>query len=330
MPPLTLPVIRSNPLVDIIPISLGCLSACAYCKTKHARGHLRSYPPEAIIARALAAARDGCTQIWLTSEDSGAYGSDIGTTLPALLSELTTTLARDAPHVMVRVGMTNPTYLRDPAVLSGLCDALLSRNMFQFLHIPIQSGSDDILTAMRREYTALEFEQIVTELRRRIPGIGLATDIICGYPTEDDAAWRSTMALVQRHEFPILHSSQFYPRPGTPAARLPRLPGTVVKARSSELARWSATLSPFSSLVGTMQEVWLIEERRADGGEKTILVGHTREYVHVMLPHGAAQDGQDASIDAWLLAAMRAGTPVLVRITECSRNGVRGEPQREL
>merc|ERR1719397_1533984 len=85
---LDLPKIRRNPLVEIIAINTGCLNQCTYCKTKHARGELGSYPPEEIVARAEQSFNEGVVELWLTSEDTGAYGRDIGTTLPDLLSQL--------------------------------------------------------------------------------------------------------------------------------------------------------------------------------------------------------------------------------------------------
>lgn len=74
---LLLPKIRKNPLIEIIPINTGCLNQCTYCKTKHARGELGSYPPEEIVARARQSFAEGCCEIWLTSEDTGAYGRDV-------------------------------------------------------------------------------------------------------------------------------------------------------------------------------------------------------------------------------------------------------------
>lgn len=84
-PSLLLPKIRKNPLIEIIPINSGCLNQCTYCKTKHARGDLASYPKEEIIQRAKDAFEEGVVELWLTSEDTGTYGRDIGTSLPELL-----------------------------------------------------------------------------------------------------------------------------------------------------------------------------------------------------------------------------------------------------
>lgn len=85
LPSLDLPKIRKNHLIEIIPINTGCLGSCTYCKTKHARGKLGSYQPEAIVARVKQVCEENVKEIWLTSEDTGAYGRDIGTDISQLL-----------------------------------------------------------------------------------------------------------------------------------------------------------------------------------------------------------------------------------------------------
>ncbi len=103
-----LPKIRKNPLIEIIPINTGCLNQCTYCKTKHARGELGSYPPEEIVARTIQSFQEGVCEIWLTSEDTGAYGRDIGSSLPELLRQLVQVIPDGC---MLRLGMTNPPYI---------------------------------------------------------------------------------------------------------------------------------------------------------------------------------------------------------------------------
>ena len=105
---LLLPKIRKNPLIEIIPINTGCLNQCTYCKTKHARGELGSYPPEEIVARARQSFTEGVCEIWLTSEDTGAYGRDIGSSFPELLKGLVKVIPDGC---MLRLGMTNPPYI---------------------------------------------------------------------------------------------------------------------------------------------------------------------------------------------------------------------------
>ena len=102
LPSLDLPKIRRNALIEIVPINTGCLGSCTYCKTKHARGKLGSYSIEAIVNSCLKACKEGVKEIWLTSEDTGAYGRDINTDLPALVMEILKNIPDD---VMIRIGI---------------------------------------------------------------------------------------------------------------------------------------------------------------------------------------------------------------------------------
>jgi threonylcarbamoyladenosine tRNA methylthiotransferase CDKAL1 len=299
LPSLHLPKIRKNRLIEIIPISLGCLGACTYCKTKHARGHLRSYAQEEIIARARHAISEGVAELWLTSEDSGAYGRDIGTALPSLLLALADSVPE---HVMIRLGMTNPPYILEH--LEQMAQVLSHPRVYSFLHIPVQAGSDRVLDAMNREYTIEEFQRVVDFLKEKVPGMTIATDIICGFPAETEEDFARTLELVESNAFPILNISQFYSRPGTPASRMKQLPSQTVKRRSTELTRLFKSQFPYRSLVGTHQRVW-ITDVAADGH----LIGHTKSYVQVLLAPGSALPG----------------TSVVVTVTEAGKHFIRAQ-----
>jgi threonylcarbamoyladenosine tRNA methylthiotransferase CDKAL1 len=161
LPSLDLPKIRKNPLVEIIPLSTGCLGSCTYCKTKHARGKLGSYQLESIVERVKTVATEGVAEIWLSSEDTGAYGLDIGTNIAELLRAVVDALPVDG--VMLRVGMTNPPYMLKH--LDAIADILNHPKVFSFLHVPVQAASNSVLTAMNREYTVEEFRQVVDHLQ---------------------------------------------------------------------------------------------------------------------------------------------------------------------
>lgn len=293
LPSLDLPKRRNNSLVEIIPINLGCLHSCTYCKTKHARGHLRSYAIEAIVARARAAIVGGAKQIWITSEDAGAYGKDIGVTLPQLLRAL---LAIVPDDVMVRVGMTNPPYVLE--YIDELSGILNHSQMFSFIHIPVQAGSDEVLLHMQRGYCVEQFERAVDALRANVPNITIATDIICGYPSETELDFEKTLSLVRKYEFPILYISQFYPRPNTVAAELKHLPTQEVKKRSTELTRLFKEQQPYSLLANTVQDVWVSSVSDDD----KFSIGHTKNYIQVLLPRDDALLGKKV-----LVRVMRAG-----------------------
>ena len=202
LPVLDLPKIRKNKLVEIIPLSTGCLGSCTYCKTRHARGRLGSYDPNAIVERARIAISEGVMEIWLTSEDTGAYGRDIGTNLPTLLKSIVKIMP---DHTMLRLGMTNPPYILEH--LQAMADIMKHPRVYEFLHVPVQSGSNSVLDKMNREYTCEEFNEVCDFLKEEMPTMTLATDIICGFPTETAEDHEETCALVRRHQFPVLNIS---------------------------------------------------------------------------------------------------------------------------
>lgn len=179
LPALDLPKVRKNKFVEILPINVGCLGACTYCKTKHARGHLGSYTVDSLVGRVKSVIHDGVKEIWLSSEDTGAYGRDIGVNLPTLLKALVAELPADA-STMLRIGMTNPPYILEH--LKEIAEILRHPCVYSFLHVPVQSGSDTILSAMNREYTVSEFRTVVDTLTELVPEMEIATDIICGFP----------------------------------------------------------------------------------------------------------------------------------------------------
>eukprot|EP00775_Hariotina_reticulata_P009751 gene9751-9909_t len=186
LPDLDLPKIRQNAHVEIVPLSTGCLGACTYCKTKHARGQLGSYRPEAIVARVAAAAADPLV-------GTRAYGRDIGSSIADLLQRCVAVLPADG-RTMLRLGMTNPPFIMD------------------HLAAVAESGSDQVLNAMNREYTVAEFRLVADTVLKDVAGLELATDIIAGFPGENDKDWSSTMQLVDDYRFSHCHISQFYPR----------------------------------------------------------------------------------------------------------------------
>ena len=316
LPRLDLPKVRKDPLVEIIPLSTGCLGSCTYCKTKHARGRLGSYAPDAIVRRACDAVEEGVREVWLSSEDTGAYGRDIGSSLSDLLRQLVGAAQGDVPRavpwpesVMLRVGMTNPPYVLEH--LDALADALNHPRVFAFLHVPVQSGSDAVLRGMRREYTVAEFRRVCDFLLTKVPDVTLATDIICGFPGETEEDFEATMELCRTYRFPVINISQFYPRPGTPAARMHQLPSQTKKARSRQLTELIHQWRPYDHLQGAEIPVWVATEKateQARGDEPAIpcAVGHTKGYVKVLLRRGE-------------LGLPSPGTRVYARVVSCHR-----------
>lgn len=199
---------------------------------------------------------------------------------------------------MLRIGMRNPPYIlkhleRIAAILNQPC-------VYSFLHVPVQSGSDNVLRGMNREYTVGDFKKVADTLLRLVPDLHLATDIICGFPGETVEDFEATMALVREYKFPQLHISQFYPRPGTPAARMKRVPTAEVKNRSRELTSLFESFNPYSGMEGRMERVWITDV----ASDRIHLVGHTKSYVQVLLPEspglmGSSVDVKITSVQRW-------------------------------
>jgi len=271
---LSLPKIRRNPYIEVISINTGCLNNCTYCKTKFARGDLASYPIAQIKERLIQAFSEGVIEIWLTSEDTGAYGIDLGTDLPTLLKEIVPVIPDGC---MMRIGMTNPPYILDHLVEIG--KILNHPRVYSFMHIPVQAGSDEVLGAMKREYSNADFCRVVDELRLAVPNVNIATDIIAGFPTETERDFDETMALCDKYKFKSLFMNQFFPRPGTPAAKWEQIPRQQVKKRTKRLSELFHSYMPFEGEIGNEYSV-LITEMAHDG---VSLVGHNKFYDQVLI-----------------------------------------------
>ncbi|KAG0698663.1 Threonylcarbamoyladenosine tRNA methylthiotransferase [Chionoecetes opilio] len=256
---LLLPKVRRNPLIEIISVNTGCLNQCTYCKTKHARGELGSYSIEEVVSRAKQSFSEGVCEVWLTSEDTGAYGRDIGVTLPQLLWRLVEVIPEGC---RLRLGMTNPPYILDH--LKEIAEIMQHPRVYAFLHVPVQSGSDGVLGEMRREYTVKDFSTVVDFLKDSVPGITIATDIICGFPTETDEDFEGTLQLCSKYKFPSLFINQFYPRPGTPAAKMKRIPTKEVKNRTRRLTELFQSYRPYDHKLGERQTVLVLVPKKED------------------------------------------------------------------
>ena len=204
---------RKNPNIEIIPINEGCLNTCSFCKTKQARGHLFSYSIESIKKSMERAVSSGTNEIYLTSQDTGCYGFDIGTNLPNLLRELLTIEG----DYRIRIGMGNPNHFKE--IIDEILDIMLSdKRVYKFLHIPLQSGSDRILDEMRRMYCHKDFKEILVKAKLKIPDITIANDVIVAYPTETIDEFKQTLSALRGTN--VLNFSRFWLRPNTPAQRM--------------------------------------------------------------------------------------------------------------
>lgn len=284
---LDLPRTRLNPCIDVVQIAEGCRGACVFCCTRFARGALFSYPARSIVATVARGVAAGAREFWLTAQDTGAYGLDRGTTLAQLL----TALCRVEGDFQLRVGMMNPHALLGST--DRLIDAYQDPKVFKFLHLPLQSGDDAVLRRMNRPYRVDDFTGLVDRFRRGVPSITIWTDVICGFPGEDDAAFQRTMAAVTTTQPDVVNISQFFPRPGTPAQALRQLPSRVVKARSRAMTTLCRAIAARRNRrwVGWRGEV-LVDER----GSGASWVGRNYAYKPVVLRDAVAALGQRRAV----------------------------------
>jgi len=236
----------------------------------------------------------------MTSEDTGAYGRDIGVTLPDLLNEFVEIIPEGC---MLRLGMTNPPYILDS--LEEMAVILAHPRVYSFLHVPVQAGSDKVLEDMKREYTNQDFCQVVDFLKEKIPDITIATDIIAGFPTESEEDFLDTLELIRKYKFPSLFINQYFPRPGTPAAKLTRIPADQVKKRTKVASDLFQTQFPYKHKLGEVQDI-LVTEIASD---KLHYVGHNKYYDQVLVP----------MVDGYM------GQVLTVKITSTGKHYLKGD-----
>ncbi|MFW5903213.1 MAG: tRNA (N(6)-L-threonylcarbamoyladenosine(37)-C(2))-methylthiotransferase, partial [Halolamina sp.] len=170
-------------VVGILPIARGCMSDCSYCITKYATGRIDSPSVEANVERARDLVEAGAREIRITGQDTGVYGMDQG---ERWLPDLLRGICAIEGAFRVRLGMANPWGVH--AVREELADVFGDcEKLYNFLHIPVQSGSDAVLEDMRRQHTVDEFREVVETFDERLEDWTLSTDFIVGFPTETDA-----------------------------------------------------------------------------------------------------------------------------------------------
>ncbi len=297
-----LPVKRLRPDHAYITIMYGCDNFCSYCIVPYVRGRERSRDMDAIVREAEELYRGGVKEIMLLGQNVNSYGKGLPgePTFAQLLRRL------DAIGIpRIRFMTSHPKDLSDELIAAmGEC-----KHVCPQFHLPVQSGSDEILKAMNRHYDRASYLDKVEKLRRAVPGIGLTTDIIVGFPGETEAQFEDTLSLVRQVGYDSAFTFIYSPRPGTKAAKMTdQVPADVAQARLERLlkAQEAAQAEAQKRFLGMEEEV-LVESlsRRSDKA----VSGKGLHGVSVTFP------GIEADI----------GQIVRVRITECANNTLRGE-----
>jgi MiaB-like tRNA modifying enzyme len=267
-----------RPGIGIVPLSTGCLGQCAYCIVRLIKGKLRSYPPEQIICEVETFREQGAHELWLTSQDLANFGIDGG---DRMLPELLGSILEVAGSMKIRLGMMNPANVIP--ILDKLIEVYEDPRVYKFAHIPIQSGSDRVLSTMERPYAVMDWREIVDAMRSRFPRFTISTDIIVGFPSENVVDHQSTLSLIEDVRPDIVNLSRYEHRPGTPAVVMKPLQGSEVKRRSREASRIISriTRNANENWIGWRGRV-LVSEVGSRGG----YVGRNDFYKPIVLEEG--------------------------------------------
>ncbi|WP_041596033.1 tRNA (N(6)-L-threonylcarbamoyladenosine(37)-C(2))-methylthiotransferase MtaB [Halanaerobium hydrogeniformans] len=267
----------SNTTRANIKIEDGCNQFCSYCIIPYARGPVRSREQKSILNEIKKMIGQGVKEIILTGTHLGAYGTDKGnkTALTDLMQQLTEL------NNLQRLRLSS---IEGTEIDAKMIDLIAENDIFcPHLHLPLQSGSNEILKAMQRPYTAEEFKETINKIRAKIPDIAITTDIIVGFPGENEKTFKQTLELVKELKFSKIHVFPFSAREGTPAFKMDnKLNGNIIKKFSKKLRFINKSLMEEyqANFLGQNKKV-LIEEARDQ--QTGFLTGYTDNYLKILV-----------------------------------------------
>jgi len=269
----------------------GCEKHCTFCVVPRTRGRERSHSPEAIVAEVEGLVADGCREVTLLGQTVNAYGRDL--TPPTDLAELFQRVNDVDDLARIRFTTSNP-YNLTPKLIAAMRDV---PKVCEWFHLPLQSGSDDVLQRMNRGYTRAQYLDLVDALREAVPDIALSTDLIVGFPGETEADFEATLEMVERVQYDNVFVFRYSRRPGTPAATMDGQIGEDVKARRNarllEVVN-RVTAARSARLAGTSVEVLVDGTSKKNAGE---LSGRTRcNRVVNFVGHGRVATGDVVTV----------------------------------
>jgi tRNA-2-methylthio-N6-dimethylallyladenosine synthase len=217
-------------LKAFVTVMEGCEKHCTFCVVPTTRGRERSHPPAVIVEEVRGLADQGCREVTLLGQTVNAYGRDLdpATDLAALLEAVS-----GVPGIeRIRFTTSNP-YNLTPRLIRAIRDL---PKVVEYLHLPLQSGSDGVLARMNRGYTRRRYLELIDELTETVPGIALSTDLIVGFPGETEADFQATVEMVERIRYDNVFAFRYSRRPGTPAAEMAdQVPDEVKADRNTRL-----------------------------------------------------------------------------------------------
>jgi tRNA-2-methylthio-N6-dimethylallyladenosine synthase len=300
------PSVLNGPSV-FLPVIQGCTNGCTYCIVPSRRGKERSRPPGEVVFEARELARSGVKEVVLLGQNVNAYGRDLpgaGCDLAGLLRELQNVEGL----LRIRFLTSYPTdvtdsFLEEISTMDRVCPAF---------SLPAQAGDDAVLSGMGRRYTVAQYRMLVSRIREALPGAGISTDVIVGFPGENEVQFEGTVSLVTGEGFDTVHIAPYSPRPGTVAARTLKddVPAGEKKRRQRRLEavqRGVATESG-ARLVG--RDVEVLVEDVSGGGQGR---GRTRSGRLVFFPAAEDRVGLEVMVSVkqaspwWLQGILKEG-----------------------
>ncbi|WP_275097315.1 tRNA (N(6)-L-threonylcarbamoyladenosine(37)-C(2))-methylthiotransferase MtaB [Sedimenticola hydrogenitrophicus] len=290
-----------------VKIQDGCRYQCTFCIVTVARGAERSVPVDQVVAEINEQVRQGIHEVVLTGVHIGGYGSDNGSDLYQLIRAVLerTRIPR------LRLGAVEPWDLPE-----NFWDLFANPRLMPHLHLPIQSGSDSVLKRMARRCKSGEFQRLAEQARQRVPDLNLTTDIIVGFPGENNREWQQTLALVERIGFGHLHIFAYSPRPGTRAAELPNpVPRELIRQRSETLHQLGEQLNreTLERFVGRRFPV-LVESAPTD--TTAGWSGYTPNFLRVNIAQSPGDNLENRIVEAQLQRLADAGDALTATLVQ--------------
>lgn len=300
--PSDLPTKRDSTYAAWVSISVGCNNTCTFCIVPSLRGKEKDRRPGEILAEIKTLVAEGVVEITLLGQNVNTYGVEFGD--KGAFAKLLRACGEIEGLERVRFTSPHPAAFTDD-VIEAMAE---TPNVMPQLHMPLQSGSDRILKAMKRSYRSEKYLGILDRVRAAMPHAAITTDIIVGFPGETEEDFQETMRVVEQSRFTVAYTFQYSKRPGTPAADLPdQLPKEVVQQRYERLLELvnASALAENQAQIGRQVEVLVINEGRKDDATNR-MSGRAQDFrlVHFEIPEGADRP--------------RPGDMVTVKVTEAA------------
>ncbi len=284
--PSTLPTKRESAYAGWVSISVGCNNTCTFCIVPALRGKEKDRRPGDILAEVKALVDDGAVEVTLLGQNVNTYGVEFGD--KGAFAKLLRACGQIEGLERVRFTSPHPAAFTDD-VIEAMAE---TPNVTPHLHMPLQSGSDRILKAMKRSYRADKYLGILDRVRVAIPGAAITTDIIVGFPGETEEDFQATMDVVRKARFSTAFTYQYSKRPGTPAAEMDgQLPKEVVQERYERLLALVNQIAweENQAQIGTDVEVLVATGEGRKDAATSRLSGRTMDnrLVHFEVPEGA-------------------------------------------